>query len=458
MKNEQRGVCRAVLAVVLGGIFSTAALADSITLEQAGERMMAYAKQFRMLELDRQAAEERANRAYNERFPRVQLSLGYVQTEQNIISQDNDTFTEGTSQYPTTTNTFSIVQPLYNAEKFRQYPLAVAEQQVVALRQELEINQLWADLLRRFLTVAEAQNQREQQALLIDARKSLLVDAETLQFAGRIEETQVLGLKSELLSAESQALIAENQASEALDRLMELVGPGVNSVRVSVASDRLVSPARLTSVLPRDQLLTVNPSVQLAEAEVVVAQRQAKLVNAAYYPKITARIQTEQEITEGSLFGGGSEVESTDFGVDITWLLYEGGTVDARSREADQKMLLAEARRDDVAAAVERRYESLINALRRQAQILDALQAELLLAENRVGASLLQVESGRAGLGVTQELELKRDALRVRIEQQALAYVKTQVELYALFGALDINRLSQVLRGQRVVPEALTPQ
>lgn len=432
-------------------VASGPAAAESVTLAEAADRMVAYTKQIQMLELERNAATERTRVAYGQRLPRVQLGLSYLQTQQDIISQDNDTFQEGTSEYPTTTYGLSVIQPLYDAERFRQYPLATAEEQVAILTQEAGVNRLWGDLIQRFLVAAETQAQRDRQVLMERARETLWQDAQSLQAAGRFEAAQVLAIQSDYLSAQSQTLIANQQHAQSLDTLRQLVGPSVTGVDVALFADQLPSVASLERVLSKEQLVALNPAIQLADAELVVAERQLRLVNAAYYPKITLRVETEQETTEGSLFGGGSEVASTEYGVDVTWLLYEGGTVRARSREAKVRVSMAAERLHEVVQSTERRYEALMDMLRGQEQVLDALGREKRLAEERLAAVKAQVSSGRAGLGVVQDAELRANTLEVQQRQQALAFLKVQAELYGLFGALNVDQLTAALEGGALV-------
>lgn len=423
------------------------ASAQVLSLDEAVARMMEYSKRTQLLELERATASDRTRAALAERLPRVQLSLGYLQTQQDIISQDNDTFQEGTSDYPTTTYTFSVIQPIYDAERFRQYPLAVAEEQLAELQLEAGLNELWSDLIQRYLAVAEAQAQMAQQNAISMARENLWRDAQTLMAAGRIESAQVIAIQSEYLATLSQSLIAEQQLAQALEGLMQLVGPGVSGVDVAAFAERLPTVDSLLQKLPRSELGSLNPSIQLADADREVAEKQLRLINGAYYPKVSLRVQTEQETTEGSLFGGGSEVASTDYGVDITWLLYEGGSVAARSEEALKKVSLAVERQQEVVQATERRFDALIGVLRRYEQVLDALSAEKALADDRVKAVRAQVDSGRVGLGAMQEAELKLNTVNIQLQQQSIAFLKAQAELYALFGALDVEQLNQALTG-----------
>jgi len=450
---------RSMLAASVGICCVGPVLGESITLEEAGQRMLAYSQQFQILELERDAAIEQTRAALGERFPRVQLSVGYMEIEQDIVSSDNTTFQAGTSEYPTTTTTLSIVQPIFDAERFRQYPLAKAEEQAAVMRREVQLNQLWSQLIEAFLLAAEMQNQLEQQRLIADARESLWEDAQSLLSAGRIEAAQALGFQSEWLAAQSQALIVRQQQAEALDALMQWTGPGISQVQAAIQPQQLPDLERLSVLLPKDRLLALNPAVQLAEAEMLVAEKQLRLVKGAHFPKVNFRIQAEQEATEGSLFGGGSEVESIEYGVDITWLMYQGGTAAARSRESTRRLMIAGEQRQETIQSVERRYDELFSTLRHQQRVLNALAQEYQLAEERVEAAQQQVDSGRAGLGVLEEAALRRDTLKLRQRQQALVFLKAQVELYALFGAQDISGLNAALRGRpvRLSENSMTP-
>lgn len=423
-----------------------AAEAQTVTLAEAAELMQVTELQYEILDLEEAVAAEVARQALGERLPRVRLSVSYIQTQQNIVSQDNQTFQEGTSTYPTINVTLAATQPLWDPVRFRALPLARAEQELVELQAagaRVELDNL---LVAAFLNVARAQLEVDEAQLLVRARTQLSRDLALLVSAGRADADRQLRAEGDVFAARADLAAAEAEVTEALFELQRFTGPEVQGVDYRFG----VGVANLRTFLAEfdpERLEELNPDVQIARAELAVAESRLRRVRGAYQPTANLTLEVESERTEGSLFGGGSEVQSAELGLQVDWSIYEGGVRRSQVREAQRRVEIAELRLQQALELASRRYEALIGALERSLQLIAANAQDRRVAGERAVIAQRHLDAGRGTLEQLLEAQLRRDTLTLRSEAVRLRAVALQAELYALFGALDIETLSQDFAG-----------
>jgi hypothetical protein len=85
--------------------------------------------------------------------------------------------------------------------------------------------------------------------------------------------------------------------------------------------------------------------------------------------------------------------------------------------------------------------------LERSLQLIAANAQDRRVAGERAVIAQRHLDAGRGTLEQLLEAQLRRDTLTLRSEAVRLRAVALQAELYALFGALDIETLSQDFAG-----------
>jgi len=149
------------------------ASAQTITLSEAYQRMLSSDLEFEILDLEDEVAAELVRQAKGERYPRVNLSVNYVKTRQEIKRSDNTTFSSGISTFPTTTVSFSVIQPIFDLPRWRSMSVAQAEAELVKARAEVVRNRMAARMSAAFAGVARAQLRVERAQALVRARSQL---------------------------------------------------------------------------------------------------------------------------------------------------------------------------------------------------------------------------------------------------------------------------------------------
>lgn len=446
--GRQLGICsRGLFAVLALGVSTVGAQAQTVTLADAFDLMLDRDVQYEILDIEENIAAELVRQARGERLPRVGLAIRYIQTQQVIVNQDNTTFQEGTSQYPTTRMTFSVRQPLYDPVRWRALPQARAEEELVAAQAAVARNQLTTLLIGAYLDVARAQIGVEQARIMIRARSQLESDLAVQVDAGVIEADTLLRAQGDVFEARAMQAERELDLTTALFELYRFTGPEVTGVSYAGASVGIPNYNELVGTFSLDSLLAMSPAIQVARAELDVSERQEHVARAAYQPTANLALEFEYEQTEGSLFGGGSTVQSTELGLNVDWSIYEGGLRRSRMREAGARVQIANLRLEQITDLTERRYDALTSALGRSFVSVRAIGAEQSAAGRRLGAAIEQEDAGRIGPQASLEARLRRDTMALQGQIARLRVVQLQAELLALFGALDVDALSQEFRG-----------
>jgi outer membrane protein TolC len=265
--------------------------------------------------------------------------------------------------------------------------------------------------------------------------------------AGTIEADTFLRAQSDVFEARAQQTEREFDRTTALFELQRFVGPDVSGVAYAGASVGIPNYNALVNSFSLERLREVSPAIQVAKAEIDIATRQEEIAKAAFLPTAQLTLEYTYEETEGSLFGGGSTVQSTELGLQADWLIYEGGVRRSKLREARSRVEIANLRLGQITELSERRYEALTEGLKRALASVQSVGQERAAAERRLAAAQEQQEAGRIGPEAGLEARLRRDTLALQGQIARLRVVQIQAQILALFGALDVPTLSQDFSG-----------
>lgn len=435
-------ICAAIQLGVVQPAFS-----ESVNLLQAYNRMVESGLEFGMIDADLEASAELVKQAKGQRLPKIEIALQYDQIQQQVISSDNTAYATGKSQYPKISMNFTVRQPLYDAVRFRQLPLAKAQDAVRRADAEVARNRAVRDMIVAYFGVAQAQLGVDRAKLISKGRSDYEVSISEDIDAGRRESDALLRAQSDTLSAQSDEMDAEIGMVEALAELQRYAGLDVTGVAVNGSKVGLVDLSSLKREMTEANLLSMSPDVQSARASFEVSKRQKLSAKGAMQPSVDLVLDMERQVTEGSLFGGGSETQTITGGVLLTVPIYEGGIKKSRVREAEAGIKSAELKMRLSEKAVKARYKALMNAAQVTAKRNGVLAKQMRLTETSVQVAREQLVSGRASEGVVLEQTLRRDVLRMDMQATRMQQMRVQAELYALFGALDMKTISKQAGG-----------
>lgn len=441
---------------LLATVALTALLAQPLLAQQTGQRQVTLAEAVALTEatdvtrdiigLEQQIAAEGVIQAQGERRPRVSLKLDYTQTQQDILNQDNKTFQQGRSNYPVATVTLTVTQPLYDAVRFRQLPLAQAQQALAAARAEAELIDINRSLIAAFLQVAQAQNRVREAQRVFQVRTQFSRDIADMVTSGRANADQALRSESDVFAAGTSVADAQAGLAEALFELHRFTGIEVGGVR-GEGGFSLADPRSMAGTFTLDNLESMNPGIQIAKAELAVAERQLAEVQARFRPTANLKLESEYSQSRGSLFGGGSTVASVDLGLEVQWSIYEGGTRRSQLRAAQHQVEIAKLRIDQAREQARGRYVALMDALDQARRVVGTVAQEQRISAQRVAGAEESLAAGTGSMEAVLETGLRRDVAAIAGTGARMRAAQIQAEIFALFGALDTAALSRDFAG-----------
>ena len=440
-----------ILATALLGLEALAGLsplhAQVITLAEAYKRMMAGEIEFQVLNLERDIAKELAEQARGELRPRIGLNFKVNHIDQNIISSDNKQYDEGQSSYGTRSVALTLTQPLYDPVAWRNLDVSQAQTKLTHAKAEEARNQLVGEMVDAFLDVAHAQFALQRAKHVVGARRDFVEMLNAQVEAGRADLSAVLRAEGEILSAEGDVSSAEMQLTEALFGFARYAGGDVSGVSLSNNNFGYVGSAALRKALTRNSLLQMNPQMQIALAEVDIAKKVLHRTAGGYLPKANVEAEVGIDDTDGSLFGGGSRVRTNKIGLSVDVPFYQGGQQASRMREQKLRLQIAERRLELTRRMVLRQYDALIAAERRAAERAGVLSRQANAANEALVTVRAEQGAGRVGADSVLERKLNADVIALERQAARLQQLRLQMQLYRLFGALDVEALSRQLNG-----------
>lgn len=442
-KGLQRACISAVAGVFLAVSLFGPAYSETVGLQQAYQKMRDGGLDAGIIDAELMAAAERVRQAKGQRYPRVELTVGYDNITQEVLSSDNTAYATGKSRYPKQTVSLTISQPIYDAVRFRALPLEEAKNAVSTARALSERNRVVRDMIVAYLGVAQAELRVKRAKAIVSARKSFADSIEEEIDAGRRESDSLYRAQSDILSAQGDEMNSEIGLAETLAELQRFTGPEVSGVSSDPSRIAVVNLASIEGQMSEDRLIELSPDVQIARAALEVANRQRHSVKGKMLPRFDAVLGFSRDKTEGSLFGGGSETQALTAGVRLTVPIYEGGIKRSELREADISIKASELKIQRTERLVRARYGALMKAARSSAERSRRLANQRRLSEDSLDVAKEQFEAGRTSQGALLEQQLRRDTLLIDLQMARLQQLRIQAELFALFGALDIQTFSQ---------------
>lgn len=392
---------------------------------------------FRAAIHEQRAAAEARPQAWAPFLPQLSANAGYTYTRQNILSTDNRVFARGRSTYPTFEYAVTLEQSIWNYTNWAT--LRKARIQVQASEATLEAarqDMLLRAAERYFFSVAALETltsiQAEKRAV-----ERLREVTRARQRDGTVRQVEALDAEARYLQVTAREIEAAANLRDGLQGLREITGREFD--RLKPLSAMLANRGPDTRE-PREwvsRALENNPRVTALRLGTQAARAEVTRQQSEYLPRIGAVAQHERRKADGSLFGGGSDLENQWAMVRLTVPLYNGGMTYSRVREATE--LMAKASNDQLAEerAVERRLLNALNGVVTAMSRVRALRAAVEAKERTVESWQVSYRSGAApSLAV---LEAERDLFFTRAElvRARHQYVMDTLRMKHAVGALS---------------------
>ncbi len=393
---------------------------------------------------ERDASVEKFVQARAGLLPRLTAQGSYTQTRQNIVSSDNTVYGQGSSTFPTTTYSASLTQPLFNFASWASLQRAKATVKGADMKLEAARQDLMVRTSRGYLGVLASRDNLEflsvEEAAV--ARYHELVSG---RFAsGLASRTDFLDAKARFSDVKARKIAARSTLDDAFQTLREIVGQDVTKISALREELPLVRPDPDNVDTWIDAGLKQNPSLEVQRQAVEEARQEVSRQQAGHYPYLNLEANYDRTKTEGTLFGGGSEVETASALVRLSVPLYEGGIVSSRTREARglYQVAVQEEERQTRAAKKETRaaFLGVASSIDRVQALREAVEAQKLVLEAKK-------EGYRSGLyTILAVLDAERDLYRARRDYAVARYdyVMNSLRLKVSVGTLTEADLASV--------------
>ncbi len=337
------------------------------------------------------ASRETLSQAQSKYLPTVSFDAERTDTTQDILSSDNTVFASGTTSFPTTQYTLSVTQPIFQWASI----VGIRQAKSSIKLADAEYQQAQQDLIlrtvERYLEVLKAEDSLMFSEAEKKAIKQQLVVVKAKKSVGSARKTEVLDAKARSANADAAHISATYAVKDAFDAMMESTGKTLTELSLLKDSIPLISPEETGTVEERVvQALQNNPAMIAQQNKLDVARQEVARQKAGHYPTLDLVARGNRRDTGGTLFGGGSEVETTDIMLRLNVPLYQGGYTSSRSREAQQLFFKAKEELEEVRRSTSRQtraaYFGVVSAIQRVEALKRSREAqELTLESKRTG-------------------------------------------------------------------------
>jgi outer membrane protein len=426
-----------ILAVLMAGIFFFMTRAGAEDLAFFYKASLDFDPRLAGARYEHQASREILKQAWSRLLPTLSLDGSYINTRDDIKSSDNTVFASGATTYPTKTYTVALVQPVFNYASLIGVGKAKEEIKLYDARLERAQQDL---ILRVGTTYLEALAARDSHAFSKAEETAVGRNfdlARERHAMGLTPIQDMLDSKARYAYVRANTLQAESALQDASFALHELSGITPKTLS-GLKTDLVLTPPDPDRVEAWIQI-ALERSTVLAErkSEVEAAKKEVRRIKAGHYPVVNVEGTDNWRDTDGSLFGGGSEVNTQELTVRMNLPLYQGGIVSSQSRQAYQilQSTSEQLRRETLAVERETRvaFLGVKTALSRAEALARAVEAQQLTLEAKQ-------EGYKSGLNTMMSvLDAERDLYFTRRDyaQARYDYILNIFRLKNAVGSLE---------------------
>lgn len=377
-------------------------------------------------------------------LPRIYAEGVYTQTQQDIVSSDNSVYGSGTSTFPTTAQILSLTQPLFNMATLANVDRAKADVKGADLQLEAVKQDLAIRVAKAYLGVLAS---RDNVAFIESESASVGMYHELIKSkfsSGLAPKTDYLDAKARMSEVKANKIAAENNLDDALQSLREIAGRGTSGIAGLREEIPLLSPDPNDIDTWNDAAIKQNPALGFQRQIVEAARQEVRRQEAGHYPYLNLEANYNRTKTEGTLFGGGSDVKTTYALLRLNIPIFEGGVVRARTHEALNlhKAAIQEEERQRRALAKEARaaYQGVGSAIGRVEALRESVESQKLALDAKR-------EGYKSGLFAFRAvLDAERDLYRARRDHAVARYdyVMNCLRLKKAAGILNVSDIAAV--------------
>ncbi len=397
-----------------------------------------------------QGVQERRNQAIAQLLPTLAASADAGHTFQNIRSSDNDVI-DPTSRtdYGITTYGITLTQPLLHWESI----VGLQQANTEILRSQAEYHIAAQELIIRVADLYMKVLAARDQLVFAQAEQTAVdkhFDLAGNQFSkGLIPITDMHDATARKATVSAQVIEAGNLMDDALQALQEMTGAPVAEVETLQPDIPLQGPDPTDLDTWIQAALKQNPAIHLQKYAVEVASKEVDRQKAAHLPNVDLVGSFNNDDSQGSLYGGGSNYDTSRVMLRLNVPLYQGGMVSSRVSEAEHQLSSVRQELIRQRRAVERQTRGAFLGVKSSLNRVKALQQSVasnqLALEAKQEGFLSGLYTSLAVLDADRDLYLTKQEYAKARYDYLLNSLKLKKATDTLTG-MDLQQLAQLFR------------
>lgn len=395
-----------------------------------------------------EAAKEGVPQARSLLLPSISAEAEYLDTQQDIRSSDNLVFASGKTDFPTNRYGLTLSAPLFRMADWHRLKQSHAEVALALAEYTAEEQELVRRVAESYLAVLAAQDNlrfAEAEKTAVERQRDL---ARTRRSSGLAPRTDEFDANARYALVVANAVEAENQLDDARQALVETAGVLLTDLEPLGAEIPLERP----DPMDVDQWVALaireSPQLLAREQSLEVAQHEVRRQSAGRYPTLNLLTRVDNRDTEGSLFGGGSDVETADVAIQLRVPIYTGGNQGSNVRQAalkvDESVEQLKLERLVVARQARSAYLGVVSGIARTEALSESLVAQRSALDAKQRGYGSGINTGLDVLDAERDLYLiMRDHAQARYD-----YLLSTLRLKQAAGTLrveDLARINEIL-------------
>ncbi len=385
-------------------------------------------------------------------LPTIALTASHSETSQDIISSDNTVFQKGSDDFPTDNYYLSLTQSIYSYSNWKRFGKAKEELKRVDAELEAVEQDLLLRTAERYFAVLAVQ---EDYSAINSEKASVgqhLRVIKAKRESGQVRRTDLLDAQARYMQTLSRELEIKSRLKDAMEMLRELTGEPAGSLK-TLGEMALEKPEPSNPKAWFDQAVQHNPEMKIRRFAMSAAEEEVKLRKGGHYPTLDLEITVGNEVKEGTLFGGGSDIDEEIIALNFNLPIYSGGIVSSRVREAVKLHSRTKDELELETRAVQRQTFSTYDGVLTDISKIEALKKSVEAYELGVEAKSIGFESGLTNSLTV--LDAERDLFFARSEyaRARYGYVLNGLRLKRAVGvlsAMDLEKVNAYLSGKEV--------
>ena len=401
----------------------------------------------RAAEANRNAVSEKVSQARAGFLPTLGASANLNKNNETVVT-DAFTFSQpaGQATFHSREYRLNLSQPIFRAEVFAAFQVASAdarqaEAQTVAARQDLilRVSQAYFEALLAQDALSYASAEKEAMAHQRESAKGRLQ-------AGLAPITDVHDAEAALQTARSHEIDAQNQLADKREALAETTGQRPGTLATLIENLPTVTPEPPDIDAWARTARQQNPAIQAAKAAVDSAHEVIAQNRAGHYPTLDLVGSNTKDDANGSITGPGVRTDNRVIGLQLNVPIFQGGLINARTREAAYRYEAArqdmEAKQRNVERTTRASYQNVNGGIAK----IGAFTQSVAAATESLAA---KTQGYRAGLYTTLDvLNATRDLYRAKrdLAEARYGYGVSLLQLKQAAGTLNDEDL-QIVNG-----------